>query len=129
MSPLIKHLSYIRNKTAYRCSKEAKLITQEKINKLIRMNQVKAVSSERSKFGKGTKKWWEVANKITGRKAQGTSVSSVLSLNEINSYFQLINTDNNAYKAPALLFLESSFYSHGVVEITLSTGVTTMELY
>ena len=64
------------------------------------MNQVKAVSSEQSKFGKRTKRWWEVAKKIKGRKAQGTSVSSVLSLNEINSYFQLINTDNNAYKAP-----------------------------
>ena len=67
--------------------------------KIIRMNQVKAVSSEQSKFGKRTKGWWEVAKKIKGRKAQGTSVSSALSQNEINSYFQSISTDN-AYKPP-----------------------------
>ena len=75
------------------------LILQEKINTLIRMNQVNAVNNEREKHSRGSKGWWETANRITGRKSQGSLVSSVLSPDVINAYFQSINTDCT-YEAP-----------------------------
>ena len=48
------------------------------------------VNSENKKRSKG---WWDTANRIMGRKTQGIPVSSVLSPEDINVYFQSINTD------------------------------------
>ena len=76
MSPLVKHLCKIRNRTAHRGSHVENLILQEKIDTLIRMNQVNAVNNERKKHSRGAKGWWETANRITGRKSQGSLVSS-----------------------------------------------------
>ena len=59
----------------------------EKINSLIRMNQVMAVNSENKKHSKGSKGWWDTANRITGRKTQGIPISSVLYPEDINVYF------------------------------------------
>jgi len=73
MSPLVKHLCNIKNRTAHRGSHVENLILEGKINTLIRMNQVNAGE------------WRETANRITGRKSQGTLVSSVLSPDVINA--------------------------------------------
>ena len=43
-----------------------------------------------------------MANRITGRKMQGTLISPVISPVVINTYFQTINTDD-AYEAPKCL--------------------------
>ena len=102
MSPLVKHLCKVRNKTAHRGSQAEKIIRQERINALIRMNQVNAVNNERLKHNRGSKGWWDTANRITGRKKQGTLVSSVISPDVINTYFQTINTDDE-YEAPTSL--------------------------
>ena len=75
------------------------MIRQEKINALIRTNQVNGVKNERAKHSKGSKGWWETVNRITGRRSQGTRVSSVISPDVINSFFQSINTDDT-YEAP-----------------------------
>ena len=48
------------------------------------MNQVMAVNSENRKHSKGSKGWWDTANRITRRKTQGNPVSSVLSPEDIN---------------------------------------------
>ncbi|EDO39180.1 predicted protein [Nematostella vectensis] len=102
MSPLIKHLCNVRNKTSRFRSEAENTIRQERINKLIRMNQVMSVQNESKEHCGGSKGWWDVANRITGRKSQGTPVSMVLQPDEINTYFQAINTDD-AYRAPALV--------------------------
>ena len=99
MSPLVKHLCNIRNRIAHRGGHVENLILQEKINPFIRMNQVNAVNKEREKHSRGSRGWWETANRITGRKSQGTLVSSVLSPDVINAYFQSIDTDCT-YEAP-----------------------------
>ena len=75
---------------------------QEKINALIRTNQVNAVNNKQLKHNGGSKGWWDTANRITGRKTQGTLVSSVISPNVINTYFQTINIDDE-YEAPTRL--------------------------
>lgn len=102
MSPLVKHLWKIRNKTAHRGNQAENIIHQEKINTLIRMKQLNAVNNERIKYNWGSKGWWDTANRITGRKTQGTLVSSVISPEVINTYFQTINSDD-AYEAPTRL--------------------------
>jgi len=65
MSPLVKHLCKIRNKTGHLGNQAENIIRQEKINALIRMNQVNAVNSERLKHNRGSKGWWDTANRIT----------------------------------------------------------------
>ena len=102
MSPLVKHLCKIRNKTAHRGNQAENIIRQEKINTVIRMNQANAVNNERIKYNRGSKGWWDTANRITGRKTDCTLVTSVISPDVINTYFQTINTDN-AYEATMCL--------------------------
>ena len=87
MSPLVKHLCKIRNKSVRKGVNEE---LQRKINKLIRENMVSEVKKENGKYASGSKKWWDTVNKITGRKANHTSINIDPSV--INSYFQTINT-------------------------------------
>ena len=102
MSPLVKHLCKVRNNTAHQGNQAENIMCQEKINALIRMNQVNAVNNEQLKHNRGSKGWWDTANRITGIKTQGTLVSSVISPNVINTYFQTINIDDE-YEAPTRL--------------------------
>ena len=97
MSPLVKHLCKIRNKSVRKGVNED---LQRKINKLIRENMVSEVKKENGKYASGSKKWWDTVNKITGRKANHTSINIDPSV--INSYFQTINTDDN-YTYPELV--------------------------
>lgn len=101
MSPLVKHLCKIRNKQIHRGA-DTKL--QEKINQLIRENQIRAVSNENNKnMNKcGTKDWWNTVNKITGRGTTSHNISSIIDPNVINAYFQNINTDTQ-YTSPQFL--------------------------
>lgn len=100
MSPLVKHLCNIRNK--HKLNSSDTTILQERINKLIRSNQVRAVHNETRKHNRGSKGWWDTTNKITGRKSQDIRVSAIISPEIINSYFQSINTDPD-YIAPERL--------------------------
>ena len=64
-----------------------KLVWQERINSLICMNQVRAEKDQMKKHAKGSKGWWDIANRITRRKAQGIPIRSVFFSDDINSYF------------------------------------------
>ena len=99
MSPLVKHLLKLRKKAIKKRDTESNLRLQEKINKLIRENQLAAVKCENNKYKTGSKKWWSTVNSITSRKKQDVPVSSLIDPSEINTYFQDINTDPN-YAAP-----------------------------
>ena len=96
MTPLVKHLCKIRNRQIGRGINPE---VQEKINRLIRENQVSAVRGENRKFKRGTKEWWRTINKITGRKTNNDKVSSVINPGRINEFFQMINTDTQ-YTTP-----------------------------
>ena len=115
MSPLVKHLCEIRNKNAGTDSDVMRATRQEKINDLIRKNQINAVRNENKKHYRGSKGWWDMANRITGRKTQGTLVSKVINPDDINAYFQSINTDD-AYVAPEPLEIPDGTH---VPEVTL----------
>ena len=85
MSPLVKHLCKIRNKNAGTDSDVMRATRQEKINDLIRKNQINAVRNENKKHYRGSKGWWDMPNRITGRKTQGTLVSKVINPDDINT--------------------------------------------
>ena len=72
--------------TVHHGNQAENIIRQEKINALIRMSQVNAVNNERLKHNRGSKGWWDTANRITGRKIQGTLVSSVIPPDVINTF-------------------------------------------
>ena len=65
------------------------------LNELIRINQINCVRSENMKLKRGCGEWWKAVNVMTGRKKQDESISSVFSIDGINTYFQSINTDPN----------------------------------
>ena len=71
MSPLVKHLCKIRNRRIRRGIIDE---SQERINKLIRDNQIRAVYDENSKYKYGTKGWWKTVNKITGRNTHSENI-------------------------------------------------------
>lgn len=87
MSPLVKHLCKIRNKNAKTDSD------------LICKNQINAVRNENRKHYRGSRGWWDTVQIITGRKTQGTLIRKVINPDNINAYFQSINT-NDACEAP-----------------------------
>ena len=94
MSPLVKHLCKIRNKNAKTDSDLIRATRRGEINDLICKNQINAVRNENRKHYRGSKGWWDTVQIITGRKTQGTLISKVINPDNINAYFQSINTDD-----------------------------------
>jgi hypothetical protein len=72
MSPLVKHLCNIRNKQI-KTGMDPDIL--ERINKLIRLNQIRSVNEENRKFKQGSRKWWNTVNKITGRRYKTNNLS------------------------------------------------------
>ena len=75
---------------------------QERINDLIRKNQLNAVRNENRRHRSATKGWWSNVNRITGRKDNSIPVTTTIDPNEINSFFQSVSTDPH-YTTPELL--------------------------
>ena len=102
LSPIIKHLLKQREKAVKRNDSETSHRLQEKINQLIRKNQLKAVNQNYRSQTSGSKRWWSVVNGITGRSNSEAPISTLLDPQVINMYFQSINTDSS-YTAPVPL--------------------------
>lgn len=105
ISPLVKYLCRKRNKNIQNSNNP---ILQERINELIRQNQVNAVQNENKKHITGSKGWWSTVNKITGRKQTSCDVSSIIDPDTINHYFQEINTDHSYINPKPLPLLEET---------------------
>ena len=99
MSPLVKYLCNIRNK---QLNRGANTDLQERINQLIRENQIRAVRNENRKYQIGAKGWWNTVNRITGRTSKSDNISATIDPSVINTYFQNVNTDSQ-YIPPRLL--------------------------
>ena len=115
MSPLVKHLLKRRQALLRKGGQKQNpnvTILQERINKLIRENQLQAVKHDSNKHDKGTRSWWSTINSITGRKSICQSISSIIDpASIINEYFGEINTDPN-YSHPlrCLIFQRAQGY-------------------
>ena len=68
------------------------------------MNQVSTINNENKNYSRGSKGWWDTANRITGRKNQGIPISTIICPEVINMYFQSLCTDE-AYEAPEPLHI------------------------
>ena len=102
MSPLVEHLCKIRNKKSRSHRQSENPVLQERINELIRAEQIRAVNERRSSYHTSSKRWWDTVNMITGRQARNAPVSSTIDPKTINLYFQSINTDVQ-YSTPEVL--------------------------
>lgn len=100
MSPLVKHL--LKRWQGRQKQNPNVTILQEKINKLIRDNQLRAVKYDSNKHDMGTRSWWSTINSITGRKSICQSISCIIDPASINEYFGEIKTDPD-YSAHEML--------------------------
>ena len=83
----------IRNKNSRSQRQSENLVLQERINALLRAEQIRAVNERKSSYHTSSKRWWDTVNMITGRQARNAPVSSTIDPKTINLYFQSINTD------------------------------------
>ena len=90
MSPLVKHLCKKRNK---QIKIGVNPDIQERINKLIRLNQIRSVNEENRKYNQGSRKWSDTVNGITGRKVKANNLSLSIDPKLMNHHFHNINTD------------------------------------
>ena len=67
LSPIVKHLLKLRKNAINKRDTESSHHLQERIKKLIRDKQLKAVKQENKSHDCGSKRWWSLVNKITGR--------------------------------------------------------------
>ena len=101
MSPLVKHLSNKRNK---QFKIEVNPDIQERINKLIRLNQIRSVNEENRRYNQGSRKWWGTVNRITERRVKTNNLSLSIDPKLMNHHFLNINTDPH-YSTPELLLI------------------------
>lgn len=132
MSPLVKHLLKRRQALLRKGGQKQNpnvTILQERINKLIRENQLQAVKHDSNKHDKGTRSWWSTINSITGRKSICQSISSIIDPASINEYFGEINTDPD-YSLPEMLNIPEgtrvpTFTVHEVTQALINIKRTT----
>ena len=98
MSPLVKHLFKIRNKYSRSHRQSENPVLQERINELIRAEQMRAVN-ERSSYHTSSKRWWDTVSMINGGQ---THSAPTIDSKTINLYFQSINNDDQ-YSTPKVL--------------------------
>ena len=91
MSPLVKYLCNIRNK---QINRGVNTDLQERINKIIRENQIRAVRNNNRKYQIGAKGWWNTVNRITGRTSKSDNISAIIDPSVIYTYFQNVNADS-----------------------------------
>ena len=102
MSPLLKHLLSKRNKLLRKGMVQEAGLLQPRITQLIKENQLNLTKVNKQKHDMGSKSWWKVIDKLTGRVGSSMNLSSLFNVNDINTHFQSIDTDIS-YVEPALL--------------------------
>ena len=102
MSPLLKNLLSKRNKFLRKGMVQEAGFLQPSITQLIKENQLNLTKVNKQKHDMGSKSWWKVIDKLTGRVGSSMNLSSLFTVRDINTHFQSINIDIN-YVEPALL--------------------------
>ena len=96
MSPLLKNLLARRNKLLRKGKLSEAAQLQPKISTLIKQNQLHMVKINNVKNNKGSKGWWDMVNKLSGRSKASNQITSILDIDDINTHFQT-NTDVSLY--------------------------------
>ena len=93
MSPLLKNLLSKRNKLLRKGMVREAGFLQPRITQLIKENQLNLTKVNKQKHDMGSKSWWKVIDKLTGRVGSSMNLSSLFNVNDINTHFQSINID------------------------------------
>ena len=127
MSPLLKHLLCKRNKLLRKGMVQEAGSLQPRITQLIKENQLNLTKVNKQKHDTGSKSWWKVIDKLTGRVGSSMNLSSLFNVNDINTHFQSINTDIN-YVEPALLEIVPELHKVPVIhEISVFKALARMK--
>jgi len=127
MSPLLKHLLCKRNKLLRKGMVQEAGSLQPRITQLIKENQLNLTKVNKQKHDTGSKSWWKVIDKLTGRVGLSMNLSSLFNVNDINTHFQSINTDIN-YVEPALLEIVPELHKVPVIhEISVFKALARMK--
>ena len=119
MTPLVKHLCRMRNKTSHMLSFVETNALQERINGLIRKNMINVVNCEHKRHAKGSKSLWDTVNKIARRNSQSAlPICALIYAKEMNAYFQRINTEDK-YLTPEPLGIPEGTDSRSLYWIQL----------
>lgn len=86
-SPTVKHLLKLRRNAIRKKDNERNHVLEERVNCLIRENQLKAVKQESKNQCCGSKRWWSLVNNITGRANSELPLSSIFHPKQMNEYF------------------------------------------
>ena len=114
MSPLLKQLLSKRNKLLRKGMAQEASFLQPRITQLIRENQLNLTKVNKQKHDMGSKSWWKVIDKLTGRVGLSMNLSSLYKVNDTNTHFQSINTDIS-YVEPALLEITPELHKAPVI--------------
>ena len=88
VSPLLKHLPSKRlNKLLRKGMVQEARFLQPKITQLIKENQLNLIKVNKQKRDMGSKSWWKVIDKLTGRVGSSMNLSSLFNVNDINTHF------------------------------------------
>ena len=77
LSPTVKHLLKLRKNAIRKNDNERNRVSQERVNCLIRQNQLKAAKQENKNQNCGSKRWWSLVNNVTGRANSEVPLSSI----------------------------------------------------
>ena len=114
MSPLLKQLLSKRNKLLRKGMAQEASFLQPRITQLIRENQLNLTKVNKQKHDMGSKSWWKVIDKLTGRVGLSMNLSSLYKVNDTNTHFHSINTDIS-YVEPALLEIIPELHKASVI--------------
>ena len=73
-------------------------------------NQFNLTKVNKQTHDMGSKSWWKVVDKLTGRVGSSMGLSSLFHINDINTHFQSINTDPD-YVEPTQFEIKVARYS------------------
>ena len=76
--PIAKHLLKLKKNAVNKRDNDSRHRLQEKISKFIRDNQLKVVTQENKNHNCGSKRWWSLVNKITGRGNNAVPLSYII---------------------------------------------------
>ena len=93
MSRLLKHFLSEKNKLLRKGMVQEADFLCTIITQIIKENHLNLTKVNKQKHDLGSKSWWKVIHKFTGRVGSSMNLSSLFNVNDINTHFQSINTD------------------------------------
>ena len=123
---MLKYLLRKRNKLLRKgLIAEAEIIA-DKIPQLIKENQQNMVQTSNRKYQRGSKAWWELVDKLSGRSKPIKHLSALFNVCDMNDHFKAINTDLD-YTEPRLVEITDSCQPPTFDEVSVMNALTRLK--